>query len=197
MGVINLRYCILYCIMILLFTAGCNPTSEYEAKVEAELDKGIIYDSLFLGLKFGMNSKEFYAHCWELNKQNIIQQGTKNTTVLYELKGLKHPATMDFYPSFYEDKIYEMPVVFAYKGWAPWNEHLFSDSLQQDVLKLFEKWYGKGFMTIEHPEKGAAYVKVDGNRRISLYKDGDMYVKALFTDLRMDEAIEAKRANLK
>lgn len=182
---------------IVAFTlaAGCTRQSEYHQIVERELAKGVRHDSLFLGLELGMTSKEFYAHCWELNKKGLVKQGPENMTVEYKINGdLKHPATMNFYPSFHEDRIYEMPVTFAYEGWAPWNKDLFADSLQLDVLKLYENWYGTGFLKIEHPRKGAAYVKVDGNRRISIYKDiDDKTVNVLYTDLRVDEKLKKEK----
>ena len=168
-------------LLLLILATACH--SEYHQRVEEELAKGIRQDSLFLGITFGMSPKEFYAHCWDLNKQGLIHEGTQNMTVMYEVKDLKEPATMNFYPDFYENKIYEMPVTYAYKAWAPWNKELFADSLQQDVLKLYQKQYGNDFIAVEHPEKGVAYVRVDGNRRISIFKENDTQVKVLFTDL--------------
>ena len=79
----------------------------------------------FLGLYFGMPEKDFYMHCWKLNQKGLIKQGESNTTVEYQLKDeLKYPAVMDFYPKFNQGKISEMPVMFKYKGWAPWNKTL-------------------------------------------------------------------------
>ena len=40
---------------------------------------------LFLGVKFGMTSKEFYAHCWDLNRKKLITQGPSNNSVRYYL----------------------------------------------------------------------------------------------------------------
>jgi hypothetical protein len=162
---------------------ACSKQSEYQEIVRKELAKGVRQDSLFLGLQFGMTSKAFFAHCWEYNKRGIFTDGSANTTVLYQMHELKHPASMDFYPLFKDDRIYQMPVVIRYDAWAPWNKHLFSDSLQADVLGLFEQWYGKGFIEVNHSKKGKAFVKVDGNRRISITKDGDMRVRVIFTDL--------------
>ncbi len=187
---IRFKYNIVFFLTII---GGAACQSKYHQMVETEMSKGVVNDSLFLGIKFGMSSKEFFAHCWELNKQGLIQQGTQNTTVLYQVDDLEHEATMEFYPDFYEDKIYEMPAVFAYKAWAPWNKHLSADSLQQDVLHLFEKQYGKGFISIKHPKRGVAYVKVDGNRRISIFKEDDVHVKVLFTDLLADKALETQK----
>jgi hypothetical protein len=90
---------------------------------------------------------------------------------------------MNFYPTFVQGKIAEMPVKFVYKGWAPWNKSLSADSLQMDVLNWYKKIYGDDFIAVEHPERGMAFVKVDGNRRISVFKENDLHVWAIFTDM--------------
>ena len=103
---------------------------------------------------------------------------------------LEYPATMDFYPEFAQDRIIEMPVRFIYNGWAPWNKELSSDMLQTDVLKWYEKVYGTGFIEIDHSRWGTAYTKIDGNRRITIFKeDDDMHVWAVFTDMLAESEV--------
>ena len=163
---------------------GCSPKARYDRKLKHELASGVRYDSLFIGIYFGMPEKDFYLHCWKLNQKGLIQQGETNTTVLYELKNeLRYPATMDFYPKFTEGRIYEIPVRFKYRGWAPWNKNLTADKLQLNVLKWYKKVYGEGFIEVRHPQWGSAYVRIDGNRRISIFKENEMYVWAVFTDM--------------
>ena len=38
-------------------------------------------DSLFLGLKFGITMDEFFEQCRKLNKQGLVQEGSKNMSV--------------------------------------------------------------------------------------------------------------------
>jgi len=174
--------------LLLLTISGCTKKAKYENWVERELASGVRQDSLFLGLKLGMTSKNFYAHCWELNKQGLIRQGTENTSVEYILDNeLKHSATMNFYPNFHEDAIHEMPVRFKYEAWAPWNKELQADSLQLDVLQLMQKWYGEEFMDVTHPIHGTAYVRIDGNRRISIFKENESHIMVMFTDLTVEK----------
>ena len=161
--------------------------------VDKGLASGERNDSLFLGIRLGMTNKDFFAHCWELNKQQLIKQGNTNTSVEYEMAELKHPALMNFYPTFFENEIHEMPVMFNYKAWAPWNKELWSDSLMLDVKHLMEKWHGQGFIKMEHPEKGIRYVKVDDNRRIMIWKENDEYVKVLYTDLTKEKEMNADK----
>lgn len=167
-----------------LIMGGCSPGRKYERKLERELASGVRYDSLFLGLSFGMTSEEFFKHCWGLNKDSLVRQGTANMSVQYDLeKELKHPATMNFYPIFGDDRIVEMPVRFIYNGWAPWNKELAPDKLAKEVKNWYEDIYGRGFITVTHPMKGKAYTKIDGNRRITVYVENDLYVWAIFKDM--------------
>jgi hypothetical protein len=186
-----MRTRILWPMLLLLsgsILTGCSPRTRYENRVKHELANGVRYDSLFMGLYFGMAEKDYYMHCWNLNKKGIIRQGESNTTVLYEMKDeLKYPADMNFYPKFIQGKIYEMPVRFTYKGWSPWNKTLSSDNLEIDVLKWYEKIYGKGFIKVKHPDRGTAFVKVDGNRRITIFIENELRVWAVFTDLTIKQ----------
>jgi len=170
---------------------ACDQGSQYKRLEARELASGEHHDSLFLGLRLGMNSKDFYAHCWELNKKEIIKEGLNNSSVQYILKELKYPGRMYFYPKFWEDKMYEMPVSFVYDAWAPWNKELFADSLQVDVRRIFEDWYGEGFMEISNEQRGPAFVKMDGNRRITIWKESDQMVRASFTDVPTEKLVEA------
>ncbi len=174
-----------------LIISGCTADSDYEKYehlVKKELARGSREDSLFLGIKFGMTSKEFYAHCWELNKKGLITDGNNNTAVLYKLnKELKYPASMNFYPDFRDNKIYRMKVDFSYDAWAPWNKPLFADSLQSDILNLYKRWYGdKNFIAMTDSVRGTIFIKVDANRRIIIGKYDDSHVKVDYTDLLVD-----------
>ncbi|MDX1905393.1 MAG: hypothetical protein SF053_00040 [Bacteroidia bacterium] len=183
------------CWMVLpLVLVACKLPTEYDRAVEKALSSGQRVDTLFLGLSLGMTSKEFYAICWELNKQEIIKAGPGNTSAEQELKDMRHEAYMDFYPEFSDDRIYKMPVTFRYKAWAPWNRGMFADSLEQDVLNLMEKWYGNGFFTVASPRdpQRKVHVKIDGNRRLTVYQVDDQFVKVEFTDLLRERQLEKK-----
>jgi len=167
---------------------NCSNKFNYDKMVEEGLSSGVRYDSLFLGISLGMTDSAFFAHCWKLNKENKVYQGSGNTSVLYKLreKELSYEATMNFYPEFVKGKISKMPVVFSYEGWAPWNKELSVDMLLQDVLNLLTDWYGDGYMEIKKEETKLVYIKVDGNRRITLYKKDESSVVVFFTDLSVE-----------
>jgi len=167
-----------------LIVGGCSPGKTYERRLKRELASGIRYDSLFMGISFGMTDKEFFEHCWKLNLDSLVRQGTANMSVQYDInEELQYPATMNFYPVFNDGKIVEMPVRFIYNGWGPWTRELSASNLALDVKRWYEDIYGKGFITVVHPTKGEAYTRIDGNRRITIYNDNDLYVWAIFTDM--------------
>ena len=85
---INRRFYIyLLAIGVITGVASCSSSGmdQYNKLVKKELAKGTRVDSLFLGINFGMTSKNFYGYCWELNKKGIISDGTNNTMVLYKI----------------------------------------------------------------------------------------------------------------
>ena len=173
---------------------GCISAGEkYTKLVKTELAKGQKVDSLFLGISFGMTSKAFFGHCWELNKKSVISDGANNTLVLYKIdSALKFPASMNFYPDFYMDKIFNMRASFQYNAWAIWNKAQSSDNLFPDVVKLYKKWYpdGNDFLKITDKSNRTIYIKVDGNRRITIGKYDDMIVKVEYTDLLIEQKLK-------
>jgi hypothetical protein len=183
-------------IFFIILISGCSQSDydQYRHLVKRELGRGVRQDSLFLGIKFGMTTKDFYAHCWELNKKGLITDGNNNTAVLYKLtKEFQYPVSMNFYPDFRGNRIYKMRTDFSYDAWAPWNKRLFSDSLQLDVVRLYKKWYGdKNFISMSDSLRGTIFIKVDGNRRIIIGRYDDMHVKVDYTDLLVDNEFEKK-----
>jgi hypothetical protein len=171
-------------LIIFLLNAACTPKARYERELKRELSSGIRYDTIFFGIHLGMTSKEFYTHCWNLNKQGLVKQGSNNRSVEYFTREeLRHAAAMNFYPTFNKNKIVEMPVRFSYKAWSPGNKSLSADSLQKDVIDWYAKQYGDDFIRVRHPSHGVAFVKIDGNRRITIFKENELYVWAIFRDM--------------
>jgi len=185
--------------IFLTMLIGCSEDSgmnKYNKLVQKELVANKKVDTIFFGIHFGMTQKDFFTHCWEMNKKGLLTDGNDglgNMYVLYKLKNeLKYPAAMNFYPDFIDSVIWKMRVMIQYDGWAPWNKQLYADKLLPEVLTMYKKWYsaGNSFIEINDPEKGTIYVKVDGNRRITIGKHNDMQVKIDFTDLSVEKAIK-------
>mgnify|MGYP005748612575 CR=1 FL=1 len=175
--------------LAILVFVSCK--SEYEKLEERELGSGKQVNELFLGLELGMDKKDFFQTCWDLNKQGLLTNGPTELSVEYSpMMPSGNPAKMRFYPKFKEDKIYLMPVEFQYEGWAPWNEELNVENLREDVLKLFEEWYGPGFIEVSNPDKSKiVFVKMDGNRRIRIFKKHNSAVRVEIADLPVQKTM--------
>ena len=178
-------------IFILAGMAGCenSPAEKYEKIEKTELATGVRYDSLFKGIYLSMSRKAFMDHCFNMNLQGEFRQGgIKNGTwVEYKLKNeMKYPAAINFFPKFKNNVITEMDASIYYDH-ASFPDKVFnSDSLLYDVLHLMEDWYGPGFIKIQSPYfyKDDVFVKVNGNRRITLYQDQSEHIINLwFVDL--------------
>lgn len=174
-------------LLIVLGASACTQKSEYDKLVEKELATNVRQDSLFLGIRFDMDRKEFYSHCWELNKKGVFTQGVGNMSIQYNLDDeLKFVGSMQFYPTFVDSAIYEMPMDFQYTEWALWNDKMSNDVLLADVRALFEKWYGGKFIEVESNDGTMTIlVKVDGNRRVRIFKKNVSTVRAVITDLTL------------
>lgn len=172
---------------------GLSCKSEYQRMKDRELARGIRKDSLFLGIYLGMTSQEFYDHCFQLNRNKQIVEGPNNTTAQYTVEGFKNPTRMLFYPEFYEDRIFEMPMTFHCFNWSLWNTSTSSDSLLPEVKRLMESWYGNGFIEVKSPSGERGWVKIEGNRRILIrkYEDGNVLVR--ITDLIVEEAARREK----
>ena len=178
---IRINKTLLFCFAITLaiVTTSCD-NSKFKFGRSAKEN----YDSLFLGIYLGMDRQAFFDRCWELNSNKVATNGASSQSVLYILDDeLDHRVNMEFYPVFYKEKIIEMPVVFTFEGWAPWNKEFSSDSLLVQLLPVFKRWYGDDFEELNHDVMKKVYVKMDGKRRINLFIRDDQYVQAVFSDM--------------
>lgn len=183
-------------VAVMLLVVSCK--TDYEKLVDREMSSGERQDSLFLGLRLGMSSKEFYARCWEMNKTQLIRQGYTNTSVLLRLNHeLRDTADMNFYPTFENDSIYDMQIYIGYLSWAPWNKNLVYDSLVKDVMGMMNKWYGGEFVRIKSNDTVPIYAKVNRNRRILIGKQDEGRVRVIITDMLAEKRKNEKKKNEK
>ena len=170
-------------LFIITFMLSSCKKSEYARLVDREMKAGR-QDSIFLGMYFGMKRQDFFDHCMELNRQHIATSGIRGgLSVLYKIEDPAGTIQMNFYPEFWKDQIYEMRVLFNYENWTPWSQNTHQDSLRNRVGRLFNKWYGSDFIKVERSPGDTALVKVTGNRRIVIFKEGESDVRAIFTNL--------------
>lgn len=148
-------------------------------------------DSLFLGFHLGMPQKDFFDLCTELNKQQKITQGPGGSTnVEYRIVDeYDSEVSMRFFPTFIDEKVFEMPVTYSYVAWAPWNRQYWAENLLPKVLEKYKLAYGDDFKLINHPTQGKVYYKIDGKRRINLFIKDEQHVQAVFSDLKVEKRL--------
>ncbi|MCH2082738.1 MAG: hypothetical protein MK226_10125 [Saprospiraceae bacterium] len=185
---------IFFLLILCLGASACE--SEYSQIVKEEIKSGVIHEDLILGLKMGQTRKEFYDHCWQLNKQKLVAQGPGNKYAKYILtldstSQNSEKVEMLFYGIFDEDKImHGMEMKMNYIKWSPWNEIYQSDQLMEALKIHFSQAYpGNDFLEIDINEQTKAFAKVDGNRQIVMYPLGDKDVMAKITDLRHSDLL--------
>ncbi|MEX2602414.1 MAG: hypothetical protein WD355_12235 [Balneolaceae bacterium] len=178
-------------LILLLFTGicfiSCNREIDYDTWVEQELSKEFREDEVLLGYRLGMETRDFYHHGVELNQRDIVRGMSQ---IIYPFEELPYPATIHIVGNFHEDRLYELFCSIKYDDWNPGNSEYFTDRMIPELIDYFEELYGSGFRKIEHPEhEREAWIKIDGNRRISIYPINEMYVNIEFFDLTVsDEA---------
>lgn len=179
----------IWVVSALALLSACSD-DPYAALKSSALNAGIRQDSVFLGLELGMSRQQFFDRCWSLNRQKLVKEGPSNSSVQYPLKNeLGAAAVMQFYPNFHQDRAFEVQVSFYYEGWAPWNRHLFADSLQPKVTALLSDWYDTEFVSLKGTSLGDVQVSMDGNRRILIGVRDEQIVDVSITDMAVADQL--------
>lgn len=181
-----------YAVLLLLAVGAMGCKSDYQQYVEREMASGTTQDSLIFGMRIGQTKKDFFAICWDLNKQKIISQGNGNRTARYiadqdTLGDNLEAKDMLFYGIFDDNDIMRgMEMTYSYLAWSPWNRNKQSDSLLMVLRDQYLANYpGNDFIEIDIQElKMPALVKIDGNRQILMYPKGQKDVVVKIEDLR-------------
>lgn len=178
-------------IFLLLCFAMVSCESEYSRTVKKELQTRKVYEDLILGLKIGQTQKEFYDHCWQLNKEEVVSQGPGNRFarhyLLLDSTAENSPKVeMLFYGIFDKALImHGMYMKMSYVQWSPWAKEYHSAILLKNLQQKYLKEYGGNpFIEITIDDKVKAYTKIDGNREILLYPTSDKDVTVKIQDLR-------------
>jgi len=182
---------------ICLLANGCNTVSDterYRDLVSTELNTGVKKNSIFLDLTLGMSEKIFYDYCWKMNNKKLFFNSHDNNAVIYQVnEGLKSEATFRFTPEFYQAQLYKISVDAHYDAFAPWNHNLFADSLQKDLLRLFNNWYGHNqYLMIKNASEEKSLIRIDGNRQIRIKKMNEKDIRIEYTDLFIEKLFHAK-----
>lgn len=174
--------------VLLVSTQSCK--TEYEQTVESELASGIVYDSLIHDLKIGQTKKDFYKHCWDLNKSKAITAGSGNKYALFVIPidtTDLHPdkINVEFYGMFDDAEVmHGMEMKMEYYSWAPWLDQFQSDKLMDRTrTRMMNDYPGNDFMEITVGDV-KALIKVDGNRQIRMYPLSEKQIMVKIEDLR-------------
>lgn len=188
--------------VILISCSLVSCKSEYQQYIDEELNSGEVRDSLFMGMRMGQTKKDFYSVCWELNRQQLISQGTGNNTARAvidrdTLGDNSQGKEILFYGIFNEEDIMKgMNMSYSYISWAPWNRDKQADSLLLDLREQYLKGYpGNDFIEVDIKQLDQpALVKIDGNRQILMYPKNDKDVVVKIEDLhyKLNEQWEIK-----
>ncbi len=160
------------CLVMIGFVSmvSCKPGGLDSGKIETR-------DSLFLGLKFGMSSEEFFSVSWDLNKKGKITNGSSNLSIRYKVTEFDYPANLNYYPDFEEDQLNFFPARVHYDNWSPWNKEFWSDKLIIEVKDLMEEWMG-GKFSLEKEDTGKQYfLRKQGEVETTIKQVDDQYVR--------------------
>jgi hypothetical protein len=178
--------------LLLLFSVNifisCSSETNYQQMVKRGLESGVQKDSLFLGYYFGMDRETFRVASWEMNRDGLITGFVK---IEYIFDDLKSGATKLFYPDFTEDKISKIPVVVSYNAWAPWNREYWPEELIQDLIEYYSEIYGGKFHHLFIPELNMkAFVNIQGNREIRIYRHSENAAAVDFINLNVHNTVK-------
>ena len=184
---------IIFCLLVLTPFLACEIESEYSKLLKKELKSGKSFNDLLLGLKIGQTKDDFYEICADLNKKKLITSGARNLYqeyILYPKDSVENgkKIRMSFMGIFDNDRIMKgMDIRFNYYSWIAWREEYNSDNLINEIKDTLQLWYpGNNFIEIDlklDSKNNLAYVKIDGNRQITMYKIDGRDVAVIIEDV--------------
>ena len=166
----------------------CAESPSYEEIVARELSSGERHDSLFMGIHLNMHMQTFYDHCFEMNQKGLFFKKPGSVDVMYTFEeDFSAPVEFVFFPHGGHVLIQEVRGHMIYKKWTPFTKEFNAEKLQEELKEKMEEWYGgRPFIKMDHPQGywPYSYVKIDGNRKIQLYRSfDDSKVEVVFENL--------------
>ncbi len=165
-------------LLVFFLFLNCKEKSEYAKVLKKEQESGKIFNDLIFDMKFGQTKDDYFNICYELNKKKIITSGGREFSpeyIMYPKKENKNSKKikMSFNGIFDKNNIIEgLNLRFNYYTWSPWNKDYNSSYLIEEIKDTLLLWFpGNEFFKLDLKEKeNFAYIKIDGNRRIRIYK---------------------------
>ena len=173
---------------LFILTQSCNEKLTLDEVVTEEMARNIKVDSLFYGLYFGMTMQDFYDHSFDMNQEGIFFQNNMSAQVIIRYdEDFSVPVDFVFFPDTSFPSIQKINGYMMFRQWSPFTKEYPASKLQEELKEKMEEWYGgRDFIKIAHPKRHwpYAYAKVDGNRKIVLYRSfDDQRVEVVFENL--------------
>jgi len=175
-------------VILFLINSCADDLSPYEKLVVREKNSGERHDSVFMGVYLEMPMQQFYDHCFELNQRGVFYKNPGSVDVRYTFEDeFSSPVVFVFFPEGGHQSIQKVKGQMFYKNWAPFAKKFAAEYLQEELKEKMESWYpGNSFLRVPHPHGywPYSYVKVDGNRKIHLFRSfNDGKVEVVFENL--------------
>ena len=164
--------------LVYFLILNCQQESKYSKTLKKEKESGKIFNDLIFDMKFGQTKDDYFNICYELNKKKLITSGGREFSpeyIMYPKKENKNSKKikMSFNGIFDKNNIIEgLNLRFNYYTWSPWNKDYNSSYLIEEIKDTLLVWFpGNDFFKLDLKDKeNFAYIKIDGNRRIRIYK---------------------------
>ena len=175
-------------LIILIVSSGCREKETYDEILKKELSKGVRYDSLFYGLHFNMTTPRFAQHCIDMNALGVFFPNSGQSQIIIKFQNeFEFPVNFVFFPNLEKDRIQKIQGSFNYYGSYASSKDRNAKILILELVEQMTHWYGgRAFIKQPHPLKllGYRYIKIDGNRKITLEENLDnVHVDVIFEDL--------------
>ena len=189
-------FLIIYCFGFLILYS-CDSTFLNKKSLEnlylEESIKPQRYDSIVMGVKFGMTSEEFFNYAKKKKDEGLFYPSRSGTMVALDInKEFNYTVQFEFFPVTMQNKF--MPIrkykaILRFKDLYSNKKEMSLNNLLNQTLLFFEKGYkGNTFIKVPNDEDVFVkynYIKVDSNRKITITPFLAMnQLNILFEDLK-------------
>ena len=172
-------FLIIYCFGFLILYS-CDSTFLNKKSLEnlylEESIKPQRYDSIVMGVKFGMTSEEFFNYAKKKKDEGLFYPSRSGTMVALDInKEFNYTVQFEFFPVTMQNKF--MPIrkykaILRFKDVYSNKKEMSLNNLLNQTLLFFEKGYkGNKFIRVPNDEDIFVkynYIKIDSNRKITI-----------------------------
>jgi hypothetical protein len=186
----------IYCIGLLTL-CSCESTLQNNKSLENLLSEESVktqrHDSIVHGVKFGMNSEEFFNYVLKKNREGLFYPSGSGTMVTMDInKDFNYPVQFEFFPATMQNKfmpINEYKAIIRFKNLYSNKKEMSINNLLNQTLLFFEEGYkGNKFIKVINNEDVFVkynYIKIDSNRKITIIPSLPMnQLNILFENLK-------------